>query len=225
VNFADELQKFNEAKLPENFVSIAVKIDNRKATHAAILIRHINNNYLCHFPGQTSPEIIENFNEEGWYIYKIWEIINFEDENEVGAFLQYCRRVCDSSTITYSYIADGSKHNFKGEFISKSGLPELGTCVGFCVNTLSDSIIDAESYFHLDDWDDSELIAAVDKWALEQVNNKYPDLDWTLYNAFKKRITPHDFLCSSFITNEYPIRKSKIDSISTDVQNVINEKF
>jgi len=225
VRIEDELIKFNEAKLPENFVSIAVRIENGEAGHAAILIRHIKINYLYHFPGGTPPEIIQGFNEEGWYIYKIWEIINCEDENEVGAFLQHCRRVCEKSEITYSYITDGSKHNFQGEFESKSGLPELGTCVSFCLNTLTNSLIDAESYFHLDDWDDSELKESVDKWSQDQVKKKYPDLDWTLYNAFKKRITPIEYLCSAFLIDNYPIRKEKIIGVKPDVLEVIKNKF
>lgn len=225
MNIEETLIKFNESNLPENFVSIASKIEESAVKHAAILIRHKNVNYLYHFPGATPPEVIDNFDEEGWYIYKIWEIINSEDENEVGAFLQHCRRVCLNSEITYSYIADGSKHNFKGEFVSNSGLPELGTCVSFCVNTLTDSIIDSNSYFNLDDWDDSELNEKVDAWGQEQVIKKYPDLDWTLYNAFKKRITPLEYLCSSFLTKEYPINKEQVLSIQAEVIRVILSKF
>ena len=225
MGIAEELVKFNEADLPENFVSIAVKIDNNIPKHAAILIRYKKINYLYHFPGSKPPEVIDNFNEEGWYIYKIWELINCEDENEVGAFLQHCRRVCEKSDITYSYIADGSKHNFKGEFESKSGLPELGTCVGFCVNTLTNTIIDSDSYFNLDDWDDSELDKSIDNWSKEQVKKKHPDLDWTLFNAFKKRITPLEYLCSAFFTRDYPIKKEKINEIVADITRVIQEKF
>lgn len=224
MGLADKLTKFNEAKLPDNFVSIAVKIENREAKHAAILIRHQKRNFLYHFPGSSRPEIIDDFNEENWYIYNIWEIIKCED-SEVGSFLQHCRRVCAKSKITYSYISDGSKHDFMGEFVSKRELPELGTCVGFCVNTLSHTILDAESYFELNDWDDSELDLKVDAWAKEQVKKKYPDLDWNIYNAFKKRITPLEYLCSSFITTEYPITKANIRLIETEVQKVINNKF
>lgn len=218
------LLKFDEEELPENFVSIATRIEEKKSTHAAILIRHKGINYLHHFPGNTNPIVVDNFDENGWYIYKIIDEIG-NDENEVGSFLQYCRRICRTSKITYSYISDGSSYSNRGDFISRIGLPELGTCVGFCVNTLTNTLIDVkESYLELNDWDDSDLIEWVDKWSLIQVEKNYPDLDWTLFNAFKKRITPLEYLCSSFI-NEFPIRKNKIDEIKHLVEKEIENKF
>lgn len=224
MNIAERLVKFNESKLPENFVSIATKIENNTATHAAILIRHKKINYLHHFPGFTKPEVIENFNEEGWYIYSIWEVIKREDENDVGAFLQHCRRVCKESKITYSYILDGSHYDITGKFVPKSKLPELGTCVGFCVNTLNNTSIDIESYFKLEDWDDAKINKDYEKNHLKQTKEKYPDLDWSIYNAFRKRITPIEYLCSSFY-EKCPITKKQCNSIEKEVSQVIQDKF
>lgn len=218
-----DLLKFNEHSLPENFVSIAVEIDNEKIIpfHAAILIRHKNINYLHHYPGSKPPEVIENFNESGWHIYKIIDSIRVDDANEVGAFLQHCKRICNKSSITYSYICDSSYYDSNGDFVSSSGLPELGTCVGFCLNTLSNTLIDLEeSIIELSDWDDSENDKPYDKWSLSQVTKKYPDLDWTLYNTFKKRITPLEYLCISFF-DKYPIKKASVNSIKANVRDYI----
>lgn len=226
MSLIDYLIKFNEQDLPENFVSIATRIEDKQATHAAILIRHQSINYLHHFSGLRA-EVIEDFNDDGWYIYKIIEAINVDDKYEVGAFLQYCKRVCNNSNITYSFISDGSYYTDSGEFVSVNGLPELGSCVGFCVNTLTGGLIDVQdSLFELDDWDDSTIyqVKAHDDWALKQVDKKYPDIDWALYNAFKKRIEPIEYLCSSFI-DTFPIRKSQIEAILPEVQSVINNKF
>lgn len=221
---SDTLYKFNDKELPENFVSIATKIEDNIPTHAAILIRHQNRNFLHHFPGTTKPEVIDDFNEDGWFVYKIINALS-NDVDEVGSILQYCYRICKSSTMTYSFIADGSSYADKGDFISKMGLPEFGTCVGFCTNTLTNTIIDIEdSYLKLEDWDDSEIVEWVDKWSVKQVQKKYPDLDWTLYNALKKRITPLEYLCSAFI-NEYPIGKVEINEIKDIVQESINNLF
>lgn len=224
MDIESSLIKYNDSALPNSFVSLAVKVIDDIPTHAAILIRHNDKDYLHHFPGADPPEVIEDFDKNGWFIYKIWDLIKVDDPDEVGSFLQYCRRVCAFSKITYSFISDGSKHDFMGEFESKSGLPELGTCVSFCVNTLTNFLIDSVSYFHLEDWDDSELIEAYDKWAIKQVEQKYPDLDWTKYNAFKKRIKPIEFLCSSFFSDKYPIRKEQVNSIEAQVINLINSK-
>lgn len=221
------LLRFNDHDLPNNFVSIAVQIDEKDLTpkHAAILIRHEKINYLHHFPGSTLPEVIDNFNESGWHIYKIIESFNVNDASEVGAFLQYCKRVCSQSEITYSYIADGSSYDDKGQFISRMNLPEFGTCVGFCINTLTNAIIDVEdSILSLDDWDDSEIIEWVDEWSKKQAKEKYPNLDWALYNAFKKRVTPLEYLCASFF-NKYPIKKNEIESVKEMVSDTIRSIY
>lgn len=221
-----ELVRFNQNELPENFVSIAVQIDENKIPcHAAILIRHRTIDYLHHFPGKTPPVVVDNFKEDEWYIYKIHDSFNFEDESEIGSFLHYCQKICSQSRITYSYITDGSYYTKQGEFISKTGLPELGTCVGFCINTFSNTLIDLEtSMFELDDWDDSEIITWIDNWSKSEALKKYPDIDWSLYNAFKKRITPLDYICSSFIKT-YPIKKAEIDGVKPLVLEDIESKF
>jgi len=225
MDIANELIKFNDSQLPENFVSIAVRVEEKHPHHAAILIRHKTKDYLHHFPGSDPPEVAEKFDGNGWYIYKILDSFNVDDESEIGSFLQHCIRVCNKSDITYSYILDGSSYDSDGNFNSPVGLPELGTCVGFCINTLSSTIIDAEtSYLELGDWDDSDLVASVDQFALLQVGNKYPDIDWALYNAFKKRITPLEYLCTSFF-KEYPIKKVTIDTIKDEVLEDIRSKY
>ena len=145
MDIKNNLIKFNQNILPENFVSIAVRISEKEPHHAAILIRHKTYNYLHHFPGNEPPIVIENFDEDGWYIYKILDSFYTEDESEIGSFLQHCKRICSNSNITYSYIVDGSHYDSNGVFASNVGLPELGTCVGFCINTLNNGLIDAES--------------------------------------------------------------------------------
>lgn len=220
-----ELIKFNTQSLPNSFVAIACQIVDKLATHSAILIRLKGDNYLHHFGGSTPPEVVENFNEDGWFIYKILDAINVDDESEVGSFLQYCKRICNKSKITYSFIADGSTYDDRGEFISRLGLPEFGTCVGFCTNTLSNTLIDVNTcYFYLDDWDDSEIEEWRNNRLKSMVALKYPELDWSLYDAFNKRITPLEFLASSYI-NQYPIYKSSIAPLLEPIQEQINILF
>ncbi len=226
MNLEGQLLKYNKQKLPKSFVSLAVKIESQQPTHAALLIRLKNVDYLHHFPGNEKPKVEHDFNGDGWYIYKILESLNIEDDNDVESILSHCKRICEKSDITYSYIADGSAYTNKGDFISKKGLPEFGTCVGFCLNTLTSLIIDLEvdSILELNDWDDSDIIKWVDEYGKKQAREKYPDLDWVLYNAFRKRITPIDYLCSSFFVN-YPIRKTEIEKIRPFVEKKIMMLF
>lgn len=212
------LSRFNDNSLPENFVSIAVQVDEQcQPYHAAILIRYENVDYLCHFPGRTPPVIIENFDESGWHIYKIIKAFIETDSSEVGAVLQYCRRICAQSDMIYGYIIDGSCYNDDGTYHSKTGLPEFGTCVGFCLNTLSGILVDIDdSIIEFEDWDDSAVIHDVDVWSRSKAGKKYPSLDWTLYNAFKKRVTPIEYLCMAYF-DKYPIKKIKIDRMVSSV--------
>lgn len=219
------LVKFNESTLPESFVALAVEIDaNMRPYHAAILIRLKNVNHLHHYGG--APILEENFNTNNWFIYKIFDTINIDDEDEVGAFLLHCKRVNSNSMMTYSFIADGSSYDELGEFVSASGLPELGTCVTYCINTLSTSLIDSDSYLELDDWTDCDVsgVEYLDNYGLASAFSKYPNLDRGLYNAFRKRITPLEYLCSAFIS-EHPIRKEHIDEIKDDVRENIVKKL
>ncbi|MBK9765153.1 MAG: hypothetical protein IPO87_17865 [Flavobacteriales bacterium] len=82
-----------------------------------------------------------------------------------------------------------------------------------------------EDYFKLDDWDASDIAPWVDTWSQEQAAKAYPNLDWTLYNTFKKRIAPVDYLCSAFL-DSYPIRKdADSEAPGPEVQASIDNLF
>lgn len=220
------LIKFNDELLPENFVSVAAFIDQENnAYHAAILIRFQNVNYLYHYPGfRTPPTIVENFSDENVLVYKILDSFDTE-EGDVGAFLAQCYRICRETKITYGYVIDGSKYGDDGKFESETGLPEIGTCVGFCINTLANSLIDVEdSFFQLDDWDDSDLDEDFDAFGVKEAMKKFPLLEWNLYDAFKKRIKPIEYLTSSYLT-KFPITKNEIQAIQPFVEVAIAKKF
>ncbi|QKG55596.1 hypothetical protein GKZ68_02455 [Hymenobacter sp. BRD128] len=221
----ENLIKISEAGLPENFISVATKIYDNNPTHAAIFIRHQAKNYLHHFPGTWLPEVRENF-EDDWYILKKCEVIKSGDENRIGSFLQYCRRICDRSRVTYGFYMDGSKYDQEGKYIKNSDMPELGTCVSFCVNTLSGALVIEDEYLLLDDWDDSSIMDAhgLDMFSMSQIKANYPDLDISIYNAYRKRISPLEYLTSGFFSN-YPIKKEEINTIVEDVKKDVRSKF
>ena len=219
------LKRFNDESLPNSFVALAAKINDLKQfEHAAILIRLKGRNFLFHYPGSVLPIVEEDFDEHGWYFYKIFSQIKVNDDSEVDGFLGICRWICEESNITYSFFADKSNYNSLGKYISKNGLPELGTCVSFCVNTLSDFIPEGDSYLELDDWDSSSLGDKKDFDSSLQayIQVKHKGIDMNIYNAFKKRITPLEYVASGFI-DEYPIRKDWLTEISPVVQKVVTD--
>jgi len=219
------LVKFNEEALPDSFVALMVSISSKKVpAHAGILIRLNGTNHFHHFGRR--PVVMENFNPKEWLVYKIINLIKVDDESEVASFLQHCRRICSKSKIKYSCTFDGSQYGLDGGFESATGLPELGTCVGFCLNTIALYAIDHDSCLQLEDWDASSIPKDfyLDNYGQEQAFEKYPLLDVEVYNAFRKRITPTEYLCSAFF-DEYPIRKQQIEAIEEDVLKVIANKF
>lgn len=218
------LVRFNESELPSSFVAMVVALNPRKIpVHAGLLIRLNGVNYFHHFGSR--PRIIENFNTSDWYVYKVINIIKVGDESEVASFLNHCKQVVNKSKITYSCIFDGSQYDSEGEFESASGLPELGTCVGFCLNTLALYVIDHDSYLNLNEWEEDSTVGfSLDNYGQEQTFDKYPSLDKKLYDSFHKRITPTEYLCAAFF-DDYPVHKHQIDSIASDVLDVIDEKF
>lgn len=222
------LTKFNESTLPASFVGIAVQVENKIPTHAGILVRLNNVNYLVHFPGKVPPEIIQDFNDDGWGVYKIFNEINIDSTEEVDSFLSYCKRVCSSSEITYSFFADGSRlDSTTGKYISKSGLPELGSCVGFCLPILSNSVLSGDEFLKIDDWSDTKVpqeLEHFDKWAEFQVKMKHPLIDMDLYRSLKKRISPLEYIAAGYFF-DYPISKSQIDNIINKVDFEIKSKF
>lgn len=224
-NIRKHLVKFNEAALPDSFVGFMVGLSPSKVpTHAGILIRLNGTNHFHHFSGR--PQVMDNFNPSHWLAYKVIDLIKVDDESEVAAFLTHCRRICQKSNIRYSCTFDGSHYNANGEFKSASGLPELATCVGFCLNTIAVYAIDHGTYLQLDDWDADSIPPnfGLANYGQEQAFGKYPLLNVELYNAFSKRITPTEYLCSAFF-DTYPVSKTEIDGIIEDVLRVIDEKF
>ncbi|KPE51241.1 hypothetical protein [Chryseobacterium indologenes] len=230
LDLENQLVKYNERNLPNTFVSLAVTLgDSNIPEHAVILIRYRTVDYIFHFPG-ADPPLIENITSrvDPVLFYKILDNFDTEDDSDVGAFLRQCQRICNETDITYGFIFDASTYGEDGRYLSLSGLPEIASCVGFCVNVISKYVIDFSStYFNLDDWDDSGIegrIAFFDQWAQEEVIKKYPSVDWSLYNAFKKRITPLEYLCSGFCS-VYPITKQTIENIKPYVEREIARKL
>lgn len=221
MNNISELVKFNDSSLPESFVALAVELGvNNQPYHAAILIRLNGEHHLHHYWGQT--QVISDFETDKIYVYKTIDFIAEDDEEEVGAFLEHCYRVCENSNMTYSCVIDGSGYDTLGRYIPNSGLPELGTCVGFCLNTLSAASLGAP-YLMLSDWDASTIPedSAHDAFGHRHASARYPDLNWSEYNAFRKRISPLEYLCSAFF-DVYPIRKAQIDSVTEQMLDEIS---
>lgn len=219
MSLTDQLIKYNDSEFPENFVALTVNISDGEAKHSGLLIRYKGIDHLCHFPGNSLPEIVPVSNVDV-YVYRVWDLVSIDDFDEVGAFLSHCKYVCGQSNIIYGYINDGSSYDYRGAYLNRTELPEIGTCVGFCLNILNYHVLTSGEeylYFHIDDWHDNNEWFEHDGFAHRQIADRFPNVDMELYNRFKKRITPLQYLCSAYLYN-YSIRRADVDSIAPQVE-------
>jgi hypothetical protein len=218
----EQLVKYNDNELPANFVALAVSISNGEAGHSGLLIRYKGVDHLCHFPGNNLPEIVSVPNTD-IYVYRVWDLVSTDDIDEGGAFLSHCKHVCDNSNIIYGYVHDGSSYDYRGTYQNRTDLPEIGTCVGFCLNILNHQVLlhgEEDKYFHIDDWNDEDEWFKYDEYAQRAIAALFPDVDMELYNSFKKRITPLQYLCSAYLY-DYSIRRTAVDEIGREVEGYL----
>lgn len=220
-------------ELPNNFFAFGVYLKDGVAKHAVILIRVDDIDYMCHFPGNRKPELItinENTISKSFdsLVYHITNIIDYSDPSMLYSTLAVLQRICMHSDMKYSFIHDGSTYRIEdGAFNSKHGLPEFGSCVGFClnaINTLISSSLPVDGYFvKLEDWpifEADEYTIEIDNWARDGAIKNFPQLDKKSYETYHKRITPLEFLCMSYIgINQVPISKLDLKFL-LDILNV-----
>lgn len=221
-----DFQKCNEPTSPDNYVAIAAHFNSREdtLTHAAIVIRYKGKYHLHHFPGQEKPTVECDSPMNGWGVYKIVDILS-QSETVVGSVLAQCRSICANSKVIYSYIGVSGKHDNDGRYVTKSGLPEIATCVGFCVNTLNTVLMDAETdYFEFSEWPHYPGNIELSTVGEAALRKNYPDLDWALVEKYRKRITVPQYFASSFI-DQYPIRKERVDYLVEDLLDKVRVMY
>jgi hypothetical protein len=221
-----EIQKCNESSSPENYVAIGAHFHScaKKLTHAAIIIRHKGRYYLHHFPGAEKPLVQVDMPPNGWGVYKVLDVIS-HDESVVGSVLSQCLDICAQSKVAYSYIGVSGRYLDNGQYVTKTGLPEIATCVGFCVNTLNTILVDPMSdYFQFDDWPHYSGQINLSIKGEAELTKQHPSLDWGLYQKYRRRITVPEYFASSFC-NEYPIAKKSIDSIVWNLSEEVRKMF
>lgn len=202
-----------------DFVGIAIKLNaDGVAIHAGLLIKHSNNHLILHY----IPDDVQVTSIPGpWYYHKTLSLI---DPLFVLAFRSYCDWVVENANPEYGYIYTGCLYNENGQYFSETAVPEIMTCVGFCISVIK-GFIDAEEYFQYTDWGISSVD---DDEYLEFFVNKFsgiysPEEMKNLENNIR-RILPVELLASAFIDDELPIRKTAVDAIVEIVKQVLVNK-
>jgi hypothetical protein len=218
------IQSDNEEELPVNFVAAAVKINNQTgiAYHAGIVIGLRGKYFIFHYTSITV--VLGNIPNNGWYFHKG---LDFISEEEVESFLVYCKIIKDEANPTYGYFYGGSCYNEDGRFFSSNELPEIMTCVGFCLNVIL-GFIESDEYLKHDEWDiytveypDEYFVSFIEQFEELLLDT---DIDIEILKENLRRITPDEYLASAFIEG-IPIAKKQIDKIIPNLRLALKEKI
>jgi hypothetical protein len=144
-------------------------------------------------------------------------------DGEIEAFYVFCKKIQENSNIKYGFIFDGGFYNaITGEYFSNAEMPEISTCVGFCVNVLTGWIYDIEEYFAYEEWE----LLPIENPAFQRHFNiaviHFPELDISDYQRHHRRISPDDFMLSGFFEiHDMAIKKFRIDQERENYTRVI----
>lgn len=217
----------NECDSSEDFVAIGVLVGiDGIGYHSGLVICLEEIFYFFHYTGTEVLMDIVNVFTNDLFVKKM-DIIQSE---KVEYFKGFCEILLDEVQPQYGWVFTDSFYNGDGTYYSDNGLPDITTCVGFCINVIRGSFYNNETYISVNEWDDSTFTEVQNSFMnhislqlarLEQIDPER--LTLITQNNFK-RITPSELTSSAFY-NELPISKQNIDKVNPIVVNVLKEKY
>ncbi len=206
---------------PENFASAAVLLDkNGHAYHAGIIVKFANEYKLLHYPGPGQPVLfidVPVYEEHNWYYHRQFV---FVDEFLVMSFFAHCEMVAGSANPKYGFVFPDSFYQ-EGNYITKNGVPEYMTCVGFCLNVIQ-GFNPKETYIDYTDWDWQDIPMQqvwVDQFIV-QFKVDFPHFSDEDILKFLKRVSPAEYLTSAFYTHR-PILKAHINVLLPSIKETL----
>lgn len=216
----------SQVDLSNDFVAIGTiytrEGDSVLGYHSLLLICSQQIVYAMHFEQSVVQlTIVSEADFSKYYTHRLTYLCL--GDGEIEAFKEFCTRICKISNLTRGYIVSDSFYEVSsGRFVSNSGLPELGTCVGLCINILNGWIFDISQYFEYQDWDLLNINDPAFMRHFNRAKTEYPDITLDDYKKHHRRISPDDFMISGVCKIEdMPIRKVKIDSSKNDYNGMI----
>ena len=202
----------------KDFVAVAVSLSPAGAAkHSGFLISYKGTLYFFHWLGG------EEIDLEDTPKYKnvFFKELNFINEQEVLAFLTHCKLIQINAKPVYGFFYAGDYYDTEGKYLSKSGLGEFMTCVGFCINVVK-GYIEGHEYFYHEDWNEEGVPEDFFDEFLIQVRARNHDgnIDETSCKNHMRRITPLDYTAAAYLDG-FPIRKANIDKIAHLVRDVL----
>lgn len=130
------------------------------------------------------------------------------------AMLARFRKIALNTRLAYSMIAESdAKYNERGIFESATGLPELSSCVGFCINVLRGFLVKTRVFIDIEDWSLMPIEGHENtlRW-MQEAKELYPNLSEEIYRRNHRRIKVHDLALAAYAKpGELPVRKKFIE--------------
>jgi hypothetical protein len=224
----ENLLRLNDCDIDDDFIAFCVEVDSTGvATHSGIIICYDDMVHFFHFDSTVHLDEL-NINEISDNLY-IKKITVFGNER-VLAFKAYCEILQLEVSPLYGFVFSNSFYNVNGEYYSESNLPDITTCVGFCINVIRGFLYNNDMYIEVNDWDNSTidtLPADFQFWLNsieEQLKLFSSSVDAeTMQNVrdnFFRRIRPSELASAAFF-EKLPIRKSNVDYVNPTLENIL----
>jgi hypothetical protein len=222
----EKLSKLNSCETNEDFIAICITLNEEGiGRHSGIIICYEEELVFFHFDGNVKLEILQIDEIPNNYYIKKTSI--FEDDKILG-FKAYCEILSLEVSPNYGFIFTNSFYNTDGKYYCENNLPDITTCVGFCINVIRGFLYNNDKYINIEDWDDSSLEEFTQDFEVIEAQLSYIEgIDISrleeIKNSFFKRIKPSELTSSAFF-KEVPIRKVDIDFVNPTVQNLLQIK-
>lgn len=227
----NKLIKTSESDLSRNFIAIAMKLTKidsgvQIGDHSALLICVHSQLYIFHYlPSGIIFRLAIAETDLGNYYHKEIKFFSTSD-SFLDAVLARFESIKKRSKIMYSMIFDSSHYDENGLYVSKSGLPEFATCVGFCINVLSGLILESDEFVKISDWDNFDIKHPKLQEYIEAAKEAYPDLDESKYQTHHKRITPNECTITGYFSgSDIPISKARVQELQIDFEIMVQRLF
>ena len=204
----EKLSKLNSCQTNEDFIAICITLNEQGiGHHCGVIICYEEELTFFHFDGNVKLEILQIDEIPNNFYIKKTSI--FEDDKILG-FKAYCEILSLEVSPNYGFIFTNSFYNADGTYYSENNLPDITTCVGFCINVIRGFLYNNDKYIDIEDWDDSSLEEFTQDFIeiIETQLSYIESIDISrledIKNSFFKRIKPSELTSSAFF-KEVPI--------------------
>lgn len=227
----EDLLRLNDCDLDEDFIAFCVDVnDSGVATHSGIIICYEDALHFFHFDSTVHlDELVIKDIKDNLYIKKITIFGN----ERILAFKAYCEILQFEVSPLYGFVFSNSFYTIDGSYYSESNLPDITTCVGFCINVIRGFLYNNDKYIEIGDWDESTIDTLPQDFqywidsiqgqlsSIEVNNDK--ELMENIRNNYFKRIRPSELASSAFF-EKLPIRKDSVDFVNPTIEGILQLK-